>query len=116
LLDRGGYSLYDINGKVIKEVSEKNQASTNTTDTKGFDLLTLTHMQNFINGIRISEPLHSPIHEASVSTLLCHLGNIAQFEHKSLEIDNTNGHILNNQAAVSKHWKREYERGWEPVL
>jgi predicted dehydrogenase len=116
LLDRGGYILYDINGNVIKEVIEKNQASTNTADTKGFDLLTLTHMQNFINAIRISEPLHSPIQDASVSTHLCHLGNIAQFEQKSLEIDNTNGHILGNEAAVSKHWEREYEKGWEPSL
>jgi hypothetical protein len=73
-------------------------------------------MQNFIDGIRLSTPLHSPIQDASVSTLLCHLGNIAQFEQKSLEIDNSNGHILNNQEAVSKHWKREYEKGWEPTL
>jgi len=116
LLDRGGYILYDINGKVIKEVAEINQASTKTADTKGFDLLTLAHMQNFINAIRINEPLHSPIADVSVSTHLCHLGNIAQFEQKSLEINKTNGHILNNQAAIDKHWKREYEKGWEPKL
>jgi len=116
LLDRGGYILYDINGKEIKQVEEVAQGSTNTADTRGFDALTIKHVQNFANAILQSEALHSPIHDASVSTMLCHLGNISQFEHSSLDIDKTNGHILNNKAAVEKHWKRQYEKGWEPKL
>ncbi len=116
LLDRGGYILYDINGAIIKEVKESEQGSTSTSDTKGFDKLTGSHIQNFINAIRTNETLRSPIYDAAVSTHLCHLGNIAQFEKKSLDINKTNGHILNNQPAVDKYWKREYEKGWEPKL
>jgi predicted dehydrogenase len=116
LLDRGSYILYDIDGKVIKEIKEKEQLSTSTTDTLGFDMLTIVHMQNFADGIRLNKPLHSPIHEAAVSTLLCHLGNISQFENTSLDIDKTNGKILNNQDAINKHWKRQYEKGWEPKI
>jgi len=116
LLDRGGYILYDTDGKVIKEVKEKDQRSIKTTDTRGFDMLTIDHIQNFADGIRMNKPLHSPIHETAVSTLLCHLGNISQFENTSLDIDKTNGNILNNNDAIKKHWKRQYEKGWEPKI
>jgi len=116
LLDREIYILYDLDGKVVKKEDEKTTGATNTADTRGFDGLTVAHMQNFLNGIRINEVLHSPIYEASISTHLCHLGNIAQFEQKSLKIDNKTGHIINDIKVVDKHWKREYQKGWEPKL
>lgn len=116
LINRGSYILYDIDGKVIKEVKEKEQGNTSTADTRGFDTLTVSHIQNFINGITQEEVLDSPIHDAAVSTLLCHLGNISQFENIPLSIDKTNGHILNNNTAIQKHWKRQYEKNWEPRL
>jgi len=116
LLDREIYILYDLGGSVIKEEIEESKGNTNTADTKGFDLLTVTHMQNFLDGIRINKVLNSPINDAAISSHLCHLGNIAQFEQKSLEIDSKTGLILNDKKIVEKHWKREYQKGWEPKL
>ena len=115
LLDRDVYILYDLNGKVIKEVTEESKGNTNTADTKGFDMLTVSHIKNFLNGIRLNEPLNAPIYEAAISTHLCHLGNVAQFEQKSLDIDKKTGNILDKKI-MEKHWKREYQKGWEPKL
>jgi hypothetical protein len=116
LLDREIYILYDLDGKVVKQEAEKVKGATNTADTRGFDGLTVMHMQNFINGIRINESLKAPIYDGAISTHLCHLGNIAQFEQKSIAIDNKTGHILNDKKVVDKYWKRAYQKGWEPKL
>ena len=72
-------------------------------------------MTNFINAIRINEPLKAPIDDASISTMLCHYGNIAQEVGGSLQIDTESGKIVNNEKAMS-FWKREYEPGWEPKI
>tara|TARA_R110000868_G_scaffold1211_2_gene9340 strand:+ start:61066 stop:62397 length:1332 start_codon:yes stop_codon:yes gene_type:complete len=115
LLDRGGYLLYDLGGKLIKEENEPVYGASDTGDTRGFDGLTINHFTNFANGIRKGEELHAPIQDASNSTMLCHYGNIAQEVGGSLEIDPKTGKILNNPEAM-KHWKREYAPGWEPKI
>ncbi|MDH5609159.1 MAG: Gfo/Idh/MocA family oxidoreductase [Cyclobacteriaceae bacterium] len=116
LLDRESYILYDLQGKQIKEVKEPDPGtSASTSDTSGFDGLTIRHMQNFINSIREGESLNAPIDQASISVQLCHLGNIAQDMQQSLTIDPGNGKILNNPEAM-KQWKRVYEKGWEPQV
>ncbi|PKQ64252.1 oxidoreductase [Labilibaculum filiforme] len=115
-LDRSNYTLFDLDGKKIKQEWEKNQGSSNdTSDTKGFDGLTVTHMDNFIAAIRENEQQNSPIAEAAISTQLCHLGNIAQDLQESLLIDPKTGRVLNNEKAM-KMWKRDYEKGWELKL
>jgi hypothetical protein len=74
------------------------------------------HIMNFVNTIRGTAPmLNQPITEGAKSTLLGHLANIAYRVNAPLEIDNTNGHILNNAEAM-KLWDRQYEKGWEPKL
>jgi hypothetical protein len=72
-------------------------------------------MKNFFNGITKNENLNAPINEAAISTHLCHLGNIAQFEKKDLIIDPSNGQIL-DKSVLNKHQKRVYQPGWEPKL
>ncbi len=116
LLDRDGYLLYDLRGKLIKEeVEPEGGGAANTADTRGFDALTVNHMINFANAIREGEALKAPIDDASISTMLCHYGNIAQEAGGSIQIDPKTGKILNNPEAM-KYWKREYEKGWEPKL
>ncbi|WP_396589784.1 hypothetical protein [Allomuricauda sp. R78024] len=73
------------------------------------------HVANFFNAIRKDESLKADINDASVSTMLCHLGNMAQDAGHTLKIDTTTGKVLNDDA-VMKNWKREYEQGWEPKL
>lgn len=113
-LNRSKYELFDLKGKKIKTEKEGNQGTANnTSDTTGFSGLTVEHMRNFVNAIRVNEKQNSPIADAAISTQLCHLGNIAQQTGESLQVDNTTGKVLNSVAA-NKLWKREYEKGWEP--
>lgn len=112
LLDREGYLLYDLDGNLIKEEKEVWEDATDTSDTVGFGRLTVIHMQNLAQAIREEEPLTAPIEVASISTQLCHFGNIAQETGSSLAIDSTTGKILNNTEAM-KYWQRDYEPGWE---
>lgn len=115
LLDRGGYVLYDLKGDVIEKVDEPKGKRPDSTDTRGFDSLTVNHMTNMFNALRTNVPLHAPIQDASISTMLCHYGNIAQETGGSLHINQQTGKILDNKEALS-HWKRTYEKGWEPTL
>ncbi|MCI0641829.1 MAG: Gfo/Idh/MocA family oxidoreductase, partial [Gemmataceae bacterium] len=71
------------------------------------------HVENFLNAIRNNTRLNSEIEEGHKSTLLCHLGNIAQRTGRTLHCNAANGHIDNDKAAMG-YWSREYEKGWEP--
>ncbi len=115
LLDRGGYLLFDLGGKLLKEEKEPVYGATDTADTRGMDGLTISHFKNLGNGIRKGEMLTAPIEDASISTMLCHYGNIAQEVGGSISIDPKTGHIQGNTEAM-KLWKREYEPGWEPKV
>ncbi|MFX0558191.1 Gfo/Idh/MocA family oxidoreductase [Maribacter sp. CXY002] len=113
MLDRNFYQLYDLQGNLLKE--EKEGGASETTNTRGEGQLDVNHIANFFNAIRQDESLHSDIKDASISTMLCHLGNMAQDAGETLKIDNTTGKVLNNEMAMN-FWKREYTQGWEPKL
>ena len=114
ILTRGKYELFDLGGNLIKSELESEQAS-ETSDTKGFDTLTVGHIQNFTNAILSGEELRAPISDAAKSTMMCHYGNIAQDVGRVISIDPENGKILKDKEAM-KYWKREYEKGWEPKV
>ena len=115
LLDRGGYLLFDLGGKLLKEEKEPVYGATETGDTRGMDGLTINHFKNLGNAIREGEVLAAPIDDASISTMLCHYGNIAQESGGSIKIDSKTGHIIDNKEAM-KLWRRTYEPGWEPKV
>jgi predicted dehydrogenase len=75
------------------------------------------HLANFLAAIREDAPLslNAEIAEGHKSTLLCHLGNIAQRVGRSLHCDPANGMILHDDEAMQL-WQRQYEPGWEPVV
>ncbi len=112
-LSRNFYKLYDLGGNPIKFEFENSVSA--TTNTQGIGGLDVDHVKNFFNAIRKDESLHADINDASISTMLCHLGNFAQDAGHSLKIDTETGKVLNNDT-VMKNWKREYENGWEPKL
>jgi predicted dehydrogenase len=108
------YKIYDTENKLVKEVKTVvNNDVTNTVSASGN--LDFFHFNNFVNSIRGNEKITSPIDEGHKSILLCHLANIAQRTGRTLHCNPQNGHILNDPAAM-KLWKREYEKGWEPVI
>ena len=107
------FMIYDLDGKPIRGKKEIDQAD--SADTVGGGSNTVVHVANFFDAIRTGEELNSPIIEGSVSTLLCHLGNIAQEVGHTIKIDPSTGRIKNDAEAMF-HWKRAYAPGWEPEV
>jgi predicted dehydrogenase len=112
-LDRNGYELFGLDGSPLKSESEESESA--TTDTMGEGQLDVDHVANFFDAIRKNTVLRAPIADASVSTMLCHLGNMAQDAGETLKIDQSTGKVLNNDI-IMHGWKREYQPGWEPKL
>ncbi len=100
----GSYKIFDIKNKLIDDVQVKGRGGAR-------------HIDNFLTAIRNDTPLalNAEILGGHQSTLLCHLGNIAQRTGKTLDCDTKNGRILNDTDAAAM-WKREYEPGWEPQV
>ncbi len=113
LIDRGGYEVYDLNGKMTDEF--KVTASSSSADLVGADSMTDLHFANFIAGIRTGEKLRAPIEVGNVSVTMLQLSNIAYEVKRELRIDPKTGHILNDAEAM-KFWGRSYEKGWEPKV
>lgn len=96
----GAHRIFDRNDKLVDEVK------------RGSDGME-EHFSNFVEAIRANNPklLRQPIAEGHRSTLLCHLGNIAQRTGQTVRCDESNGHILEN-AEQQALWQREYEPSW----
>ena len=99
----GEYTLYDRNNKEIK--------------TEAGSRGDIEHIDNFLAAIRNDKPLalNSEIAEGHKSTLLCHLGNISQRTGRTLDCDPSNGHILNDKAAMDL-WARDYNEKFAPKV
>lgn len=112
LVDRAGYTLFDLDGNVIRETNTASKEG-NSADLVGGGGLTSLHVENFLDTVKgTALKQNSPIDEGHKSTLLCHLGNIAYRTQSSLTCNTDNGHILNNKKA-RKLWRREYASGWD---
>ncbi|MDB5230202.1 MAG: gfo/Idh/MocA family oxidoreductase [Chitinophagaceae bacterium] len=110
----GNYKIFDTARKLMKDIKADIKADPNNPVSASGDL-ELYHFQNFIDGIRGDAKINSPVTEMQKSILLCHLANIAQRTGRTLHCDPSNGHILNDRDAM-KLWRREYEKGWEPMI
>jgi predicted dehydrogenase len=111
VLDRSGYVVYDHENNEIRR--RMRGSSDSALDTRGGGSLTDLHIENFLETVRGRGKLTAPVADARKSQLLCHLGNIAQREGRSLEVNPVTGRIEGDRKAM-KLWGREYERGWEP--
>lgn len=110
LIDRAGYEVYDLNGKMTDSFKSGEKGSSH--DLVSRDSMTDAHFGNFIAGIRTGEKLNSPIVVANTSVTMLQLSNIAWSVKRELKLDNKTGHILNDPEAM-KQWERSYEKGWE---
>jgi predicted dehydrogenase len=113
IVDRDGYEIYDLKGNKTDEF--KTGHKTSSADLLGSDSMTDAHFANFIAGIRKGEKLRTPIDVGNVSVTMLQLSNIAWEVNRELQLDVTNGHILNDADAM-KMWGREYEAGWAPKV
>lgn len=108
------YKIFGLDNKVIKE-----QTGAQITDPLNrmnpAESLDALHINNFFDAILKGEKLYSDIDSGHKSTLLVQLGNISQRVGRSLNIDDKNGHILQDSEAL-KLWSRNYEPGWEMKL
>ena len=114
LVDRNGYTVYDLAGKLVVKQA-LGGGRDDGLDVRGGDTLTVRHVANFIEAVRAGVPLNAPIPEGHKSTLLAHLGNLAQQAGHALRTDPTNGHILGDAVAATG-WTREYAPTWEPTV
>lgn len=105
-----GYKVYDGNSKLVSEV--KDSADVDPTN-KVSPTATLdgVHLANFISTVKGNSHLNQPILSGHKSTLIPQLGNIAIRVGRELNLDPTNGHILNDPDAA-RLWHREYQPGW----
>ena len=109
-INRQGYSIYDLDGKEIKNsVSFDNESS---TQLGGGGNMTTKHFRNFFKSIRESAELNSPIDDAVISQSMVHYANLAHRSGKSFKIDPKNGNVLDKKIK-KKFWSREYEKGWD---
>src|SRR5690606_33158168 len=103
LQPNGTYTIYDE-----KDVEVERKPSPSQGD--------LEHIVDFLNAIRNDTPLklNAEIEEGHKSTLLCHLGNIAQRTGRALRCDPSQGGRILDDAEAMALWQRDYEPGWEP--
>jgi hypothetical protein len=113
LIDRDGYEIYDLKGKMTSEF--KVGSTTSTADTVGRDSMTDAHFANFIAAIRSGEKLHSPVAEGNIAVTMLQLSNIAWEINRELHLDANDGRIQSDSEAM-KLWGREYEKGWAPHI
>lgn len=108
------YKVYDLDNKLVKEAKKSGGGdAANTVAASGN--LDFFHFNNFVDSIRGTAKITSPMDEGHKSILLCHLANISQRTGRTLYCDPKNGRILNDAAAM-KLWGRTYEKGWEPKI
>lgn len=108
-VDRDGYKLFDLKGKLIKENIVTGIEDGNSLGGGG--QLSTAHTLNFFDAIRGKAKLTSPIEQGAISQMLTHYANIASRIDNSFEVDENTGRIYNREAM--KLWSRTYEPGWE---
>lgn len=106
------YKIYDPGNKLVRDAKSPLGQVQATTQGMG-EKLDITHLTNFVDTIRGKAKLNSPISEAYISTLMPHLGNIAQ---RTGKVINCNADGSSDDADAKKLWAREYQKGWEMTL
>lgn len=104
LESEGVFRIFDRQDKMVEEGRESSIGQ-------------IDHLQNFIDCIRDDNPagLNQPILEAHKSTLLCHLGNIAQRTGRTVVTEQFSGRILDDSQQQAL-WTREYDPAWKDLV
>jgi predicted dehydrogenase len=111
LIDGDGYTIYDLKGAQVEDV--KTDPGAVTSQVGPAVRLDAVHTTNFVEGIRGTATLATPIDGGHTSTMMAHLGNIAWKTGRTLTCDPATGRIQDDADAM-KLWSRDYENGWAP--
>lgn len=113
MMDTGGnsYHIFDLKNKLVEEKTSKDIIDGRDPSSPSANL-DAVHIADFLNAVRSGSKPHGDIEELHKSTLLVQLGNIAWRTGHRLNIDPSNGHIINDSEAEHL-WSRTYEPGWE---
>lgn len=102
ILGGSGYRILDLDGKETHRVTGP--------------VPTVPHAQNFLDALEDrGKSTTVPALEGHLSTLLCHLGNIAQRTGQALNINPTTRQLQDSPNGA-RLWSREYEPGWQPSV
>jgi len=113
LIDRDGYEVYDLNGRMTSEFKVGKQTA--SADLVGRDSMTDAHFANFIAAIQKGESLRQPIAQGNVAVTMLQLSNIAWEVKRELHLNPADGKVLQDPEAM-KMWGRSYENGWAPKV
>ncbi|MFZ4731624.1 MAG: Gfo/Idh/MocA family oxidoreductase [Pirellulales bacterium] len=101
-IHRDTWTVYDPKGV---EVSQGTSSVAGTGDA--------SHIGNFLDAVRGTAELNSPIDVGQRSTRLCHLGNLAYRTGTVVRCDPATGAILDNPAAEALIGRERYRDGWQ---
>jgi hypothetical protein len=96
---RNSYTIFDLQGKVIKEVKEQQKIDPRDLSNPSEQVDAL-HIQNMFDAINNGAPLHSGVDSGFKSTLLVQLGNISQVKHSNLPGGFCCGKLLSNPGSL----------------
>jgi predicted dehydrogenase len=108
------YIIRDQKNNVVKEVKSDVKIDGRDTSSPSASLDGI-HIENFLKCIREGGTPNADVETGRKSTLWVQLGNMAQRVGATLNIDQSNGHVLDNKKAQAL-WKRTYAPGWEPKV
>ncbi len=109
------YKIFDNNNKLVKEVKSDIIITQGLNTMSPGEELDAVHIVNFLENVKFNRKPFADALTGHKSTLWMQLGNISQRVGHTLNIDQSNGHIVGDNEAM-KFWGREYEKGWEPTV
>jgi predicted dehydrogenase len=100
----GTSTFYDVKNKVGEKIEKKGSEQE-------------LHLANFIAAVRANDPkmLNQPILSGHQSTLLCHLGNVAQRTDRVIHSRSKDGH-WEDPSIPAELWRRAYDPQWESQI
>ncbi len=116
IIDRDGYEIHDLKGKMVKEYKVPKNGATSSGDLVGADSMTDLHFKNFLDAIKTpGTKLDSQIVDVSKSVEILLMSNIAYDLKRDLKLNAATGAFINDPEATAKR-TRKYEKGWEPKV
>lgn len=111
------YKIYDLEGKLIKDVGPKTQeASVQGRNTASVSLgMDSMHVADFLDACRNNRRPNCDVEIGHKSIVGMQLSNVAWRLGRELHLNPQNGHILNDKEAQAM-WTRTYEPGWAPKI